>query len=461
MLKGAAMSGKKWAVTAGLLIAGLACAYTGASWYVGRQVEAGLGAGYAELKRFGPYIAVGKRVYERGVFSARETVSVSVFAPDLVRPPRNLVSFIIVSHIRHLPLSGLAAPRAAAIDSTVNFVPGSLPEEELWTGGEDLAHGHTDIALRGAVRTTLTMPAFNAPRLSSEPAMLTLDFPAGLARYAIRGSAPRFTVQGDHGERMQISGVRLEGSHQRMLADVPDMYAGTDRLTIASIEADASGGKTLAAVRDAAVEMSATPRDGGEFMDTAIKYSLAQATVAGNSFGPAELEVAVRHLHTRAFASLSRLDARAGGGGHARKEKDANDLLLNHPEITGKLSFTVPEGDTVVSAQAGLHDLTAADLASNGAELRNKVDLTVDARAPAALVMDEHGRPLPIYEPLARTLHLPLDGGALHRLIAEGYLSRDGNDLQTRFAFRNGRYWLNGKEYAVPGRRLGTAGASR
>ncbi|HKB59817.1 MAG TPA: DUF945 family protein [Gallionellaceae bacterium] len=457
------MSGKKWAVAAGMLIAVLACAYAAASWYVGRQVEAGLSAAYAGLKHYGPYVAVGKRIYERGVFSARETVSVSVFAPDPLRPPRALVSFIIVSRIRHLPLSRLSAPRAAAIDSTVNFVPGSLPEEELWTGGEDLAHGHTEIALRGAVRTTLTIPAFNAPRLSSEPAKLTLDFPAGLARYAIKGSAPRFTVQGDHGERMQISGVRLEGSHQRMLADVPDMYAGVDRLTIASIEAAAAGAKTLAVVRDAAVEMSATPRDGGEFMDTAIKYSLAQATVAGNSFGPAELEVAVRHLHTRAFASLSRLDASAGGGGHARKrkERDANDLLLNRPEITGKLRFTVPEGDTVVSAQAGLHDLTAADLAGNGADLRNKVDLTVDARAPAALVMDEHGRPLPVYEPLARMLHLPLDGGALHRLIAEGYISRDGNDLQTRFLFRNGRYWFNGKEYAVPGRRPGTAGASR
>lgn len=455
------MSGKKWAVTAGMLIVVLACAYTAASWYVGRQVQAGLTAGYGELKRYGPYVALARRVYERGVFSARETVSVSVFAPDPLRPPRKLVSFIIVSRIRHLPLSGFAAPRAAAIDSTVNFVPGSLPDEELWTGGKDLAHVHTDIALRGAVRTTLTIPAFNAPRLSSEPATLSLDFPAGLSRYAIKGSAPRFTVLGDHGERVQISGVTLEGRHQRMLADVPDMYGGTDRMTIASIEAGASGGKTLAALRDAAVEMSATPRDSGEFMDTSIKYSLAQATVAGNSFGPAELEVAVRHLQTRAFASLSRLDARAGGGGDAQKEKDANDLLLNHPEMTGKLSFTVPEGDTVVTAQAGLHDLTAADLAGNGADLRNKVDLTVDARAPAALVMDQHGRPLPLFEPLARTLHLPLDGGALHRLIAEGYLFRNGNDLETRFVFRNGRYWLNGREYAVPGQRPGTAGASR
>jgi uncharacterized protein YdgA (DUF945 family) len=450
----------KWAAAAGLPIAVLAVGYAGACWYVGRQVEAGLNAGYGDLKRYEPYVAVGQRVYERGVFSAKETVTISVFTPEPLRPPRRLVSFIIVSRIRHLPLSGLRALRAASIDSTVNFVPGTLPDEDAWTGGKDLARVHTDIALRGRVRSTLTIPGFDAPRLSSRSATLTIDFPAGLAHYAMKGSAPRFTMKGDHGERLQISGVRFEGSHQRMLADLPDMYAGTDRMTIASIEAGAAGGKTLAAIRGAAVEMSATPRDGGEFMDTAIRYSLAQATVAGNSFGPAALEVAVRHLHTRSFASLSRLDGRARGG-DTQKEKDANDLLLNHPEITGKLSFTVPEGNTMVSARAGLHDLTAADLAGNGTELRNKVDLTVDVRAPAALLMDAHGRPLPAYGPLARVLHLPLDGGALHRLLAKGYLARDGNDLRTRFVFRDGRYWLNGREYPVPGQRRAPAGASR
>lgn len=449
---GVAMKKGKWAIAAGLLLVTLVGVYAGAAWYVGGRVQAGLGAGYQELKRYGPYVAVAKRVYRRHVFSARERVRVSVFAPDPrhpLRPERRLVSFNIVSRIHHLPLSGLFALRAASVQSTVNFVPGSMPDEEEWTGGENLARVHTDIALGGEVRTTLTIPAFAAPRLSSQPATLTFDFPDGLKRYSLKGSAPRFAVTGDQGERLQITGAHIEGTHERMLPDVPDIYAGSDRLTLASIALGGRGGQPVAAIRQAAIEMRATSRNGGKFMDTAIRYSLKSATVLGNSFGPAALEVAVRHLHTRSFATLSRINGRAGGNAK-RREQAADDVLLNNPEISAKLNFTVPDGDTVVTAQARLHNVTSADLKGGSATLRNKVEVTVDARTPVSLLLDKRGRTLPVYQPLAQALPLPRVAGGLRGLIAAGYITRDGNELQTRFVFRNGRYSLNGKEYTVP-----------
>ena len=61
-------------------------AYPAAAWYLGSQVESALDAQYKQMQTL-PYAKIVERTYERGVFSASESVTIELFG-DMTRAMR-------------------------------------------------------------------------------------------------------------------------------------------------------------------------------------------------------------------------------------------------------------------------------------------------------------------------------------------------------------------------------------
>ena len=105
------------------LLAAPVVAYPAAAWYLGSQVESTLSAQYEQVETL-PYMKLVERSYERGVFSATESVTIELFgammqtlrqaAPDgqAAEPMRIRFS----SQIQHGPFAG-GALAAAVVDS--------------------------------------------------------------------------------------------------------------------------------------------------------------------------------------------------------------------------------------------------------------------------------------------------------------------------------------------------------
>ena len=66
------------------VVIGAAAAYTGTSWWAGKQAETTLAKQHQLIADL-PYFVVKSRVYERGVFSSTERTTIAV-APNLLAP---------------------------------------------------------------------------------------------------------------------------------------------------------------------------------------------------------------------------------------------------------------------------------------------------------------------------------------------------------------------------------------
>jgi len=169
--------------------------------------------------------------------------------------------------------------------------------------------------------------------------------------------------------------------------------------------------------------------------------------------------LSMRHLHTRAMASLSKIASKAKPGEGKFEElmlKDMKTLLLNDPELGLKLDFTLLSGDNRIAVRAGFKDLQPGDLdqvnAGNMAGMGNPFDLflrnkgwfTVDMRVPETEVTG------PVRDTLFMLLHENLSPERLAEMVEAGYLERDGAAIKTHFEYRDGGIRLNDHPWSIP-----------
>ncbi|HEX7813099.1 MAG TPA: DUF945 family protein, partial [Burkholderiales bacterium] len=120
----------------------------------------------------------------------------------------------------------------------------------------------------------------------------------------------------------------------------------------------------------------------------------------------------------------------------------AAELLVHNPEfVIDRFSFTAPQGEVLVKANAKFVGVTQDD-ASNMMALVQKVDATMDVALPEAMLMTQFG-PAPMSQDAANA-HVQMREQQIARLVEQGYAVREGAMMKTRLAYQGGQVTVNG-----------------
>ncbi|QID16421.1 YdgA family protein [Nitrogeniibacter mangrovi] len=468
-------------------------AYPAASWYLGKQVQSTLDTQYAQLESL-PYLKVVERQYERGVFSAHETVTLEVLgdmmramhktaadAGDAPTNPAQPLRLSFRSEIRHGPWAdGLAA---AVIDSELVLPEAARAEAAKVFGDQPPLHAHTVIRLDGGGVSDVSSPAFAAPlpvaedghtgQIAWEGFTASVDFDAGMTRYTMQGGAPKLEVEDGKGVHLVMTGLHMRGEQRRLLEDEPLLYAGTQRFTL---ERMAVSGPELEGepVELKQLEYTVDMPAQGDYLDLQAKMSAQVFQVGARNFGPAHYDFSMNHLHVRTVAKLYRAlmdmygdPALLTGQGNpqvamAALAEPAMALLAHDPELRlDRLSFNTPQGEAHIQARAQLPGIAPEEV-GNPMILLGKLDASGALTLPEAMMremmVERTRKQIAAMDPQAELsddqvamIDARLEA-QLQQAASEGYVTRDKGLIKSEFAFRNGQLTVNGKPFKPRGR---------
>lgn len=466
------------------LLAAPVVAYPAAAWYLGSQVESTLSAQYQQAETL-PYLKVVERTYERGVFSATESVTIELFGammqmmqqanPDA--PPAEPMRIRFRSQIQHGPFAG-GALAAAVVDSQLVFDATTQAEVAKLFGSNTPLTSHTVFKLDGSGTATVLSPAFatqvpnpdtgEAVNIAWEGIRATVDFAPGMTRYTMTGDAPRLEVKDPAGAHMVMSGLRFTGEQQRLFDDEPLLFSGQQRITIDAVqmnipEEDAGQVSFKQITYD--VDMPAE----GDFIDMVAKMGAQTVDIGGTNYGPAHYDVSLKHLHARTVAKLYRVLLEAYSspamiGPNANPQLalaplagPAMELLGHNPVVAlDRLSFTTPHGNAHLDLRAAAPGITPDAMANPGL-LMAVLDAGANIALPEALLlslakdrasaqlaaMSENGT---VSDDDLQMVAAQFEG-KLQELSGQGFITRDGGVIKSTLAFKAGQLTVNGKPF--------------
>jgi hypothetical protein len=296
--------------------------------------------------------------------------------------------------------------------------------------------------------------------LSGDGLDFALEFSKGLARYSLRGGAPRFEHAAD-GARLTLRGLAVESAQQRLFPDGL-LYTGTWKLSIAGLEVD-PGQPPKIALKDFIYEAETSA--SGEYIDMAARCAAELAIhAAAFDFGPVAFDFSgsMKHLHARKlmainrdFAELVELYARPGMPRDKERARRTmmpvlsrlSDWLQENPVLSiDRIVFRMPWGEAAASANIRLVDVGAEDLLQPQM-LVGKIDAEVDLSLSVTLVRTLLALGKAGGEEERRKRGEAFDGKIAH-WVQEGYVTIAGDILRSRLTFKNGLLTANGRQVA-------------
>lgn len=500
------MDNKKRIALAAVLLA-LALAYPASAWIVGKRVEAAIAQNYRLLDD-NPSLKIVERDYQRGLFSATETVTVELLGnvtqamarqrqevmaanPGVKLPPVQALRVTLRSRIKHGPFPALNKFAAAVADSEL-VLQGELQKQvEAILGDSKPLQVRSEYRFDGGGVSTLSSPAFSTHWQAAEGAgqnmlawgglTMTVDFDAGMRRYSVSAEAPKLEFKQSRGGQLTLSEMRLDGTQQRVFDDDPLLYSGMQKLTVARFSAGSGDEGSSAPVEARRLAYEAEIPVSGEFIDLIGRLGSESLRVGDKDYGPVHYDFSVRHLHARSAAALYREMLRLSSDAElqvaaqaeparmwAPLAKPALDLLQHGPEIrVDRLSFRSPHGDAALAARVKLKNVDARDI-SNPLVLLGKLDASAEIAVPEALLGEVAAAgagvavgatAAPQGEGVVVAEAGPADaaGAAAARaeamrqqvaaLAAQGLVVREGSVLRSQLAFTNGQLTVNGQPF--------------
>lgn len=464
----------------------LGAAYAAGAWYLGGRVEQAVAEPQKRLESM-PYIKIVRRDFQRGMFSSEETVTYELFgdffraiermqkaqgaaarpeALPTVVAPRPLV-LIAVSHIRHGPLPDGKTMAAAIIDTEFDVEDRFKPALTRVLGTKKPITARTVIALDGNGESIVSSPAFlyAAPAAEGVPpdqfnwggVAAVIHFTSGFTQQTITGEAPRLEVTSPaSGGHALVTGMHFESNGKQVFEDEPLLAAGKANFSVAEIVVDgpAMAGKAFR-LRNLGYQSSMN-MNGGEFLDMAGQFGVAEFAFGDASYGPAHYDFSLTHIHARTFAQIMRamLKINTDAGVDGAKDPAAAlqalsgpfmKLLEFNPELSiDRLSFRLPDGDVEMKARARLNDAKAEDF-KQPQLLMAKLAATAEISVPAAVLASQFG--MRANSPEALAAQTQARQRQLAALIEHNYLQQDGALVRTKLDFANGQLKVNGQPF--------------
>jgi uncharacterized protein YdgA (DUF945 family) len=476
-------------IAAAVVVVALAAAYPASSWFIGKLIETAHGKIDAEIAAR-PYFKLISHDYERGLFDARDTITIEIPAalsgassvptvpeesPDAPEASPAPLRLTFKTAIRHGPLFDAGALVAGSAVTVVEFDEAVRQKALEVFGGKPALEIRTLYGLTGGGRFALTSPAVSvdlpgraedrSATLSGGGLEITGEFAQGRGQYSLRGAAPRFELAEAGGRRIAWTGLAVESRQQRLLPDEPLLYVGPQQFTLDGLEIDPGEAPNengspmkLPKIVLTDIRCDMETEASGEFVDSAARISAAGLRIDEQDFGPAAYDFSLKHLNARKLMALNRAslafldampdapqDRKQLAQAFAPMQEHIIALLLDDPILSiDRLAFNTPDGEAKISASVKLNDVRAEDFARLWV-LFAKLDAAADLALPIPLVTalaasdaedeteaEERGE---------------LVEQAIARFVELGYATADDGIFRSRFAFRGGQTSLNDKPF--------------
>jgi uncharacterized protein YdgA (DUF945 family) len=462
---------RKNSIIAFSVVAVLAAGYLTSSWFLGRQIEAAHRKVDAQIAAV-PYLKLIRHDYERGLFTASETIVIEIPALSLMSAsaaPEPVESRHITakSVIRHGPLldSGFAAGSATTV---IEFAPAIQQKVLEAFGGKPPVENRTLYDFSGSGRSTMTIPAFriavpgkdgDQATLSGSGLEMTIEFTQGMAQYSLRGGTPGFELTTPDGWRLALTGFGVEARQQRLFPDEPWFYTGSQQFSLAGLEIDPGQNRDpKIALKDIKLDVQASA--AGEFIDLIARTGVAGLRVGGQDYGPAAYDYSMKHLHARKLIAIYRdfmalymepetlqneerlLQAMA-----PMKDKFIA-LLLDDPVLSiDRLAFRLPEGEVELNVSFRLTGAEADDFDSPlslalAGKLDASAELTVPVISARTLLTKINAKNEEEAQEYGEIVDEMIDA-----LVQQGYATTDNGIFKSRLAFRKQQLLLNDKPF--------------
>jgi uncharacterized protein YdgA (DUF945 family) len=480
-----------------LIIAVIAIAWLGLSWFTGHLARGQLQAWNEQVQADFPLVKVAERrvqgglftsteevVYElntellRGIFEQAETQTHDALDAGEDEAPR----FTVRNHIQHGPLPGFRSLGLARVETEA--VLGENVRRTLLEsiGVDKPVQVVTHLGFIGGGWTTVESPAFeytdedSGQRVAWQGVQARFEFTRNLDRFSGAASAPGVQVfmrdeatdaapdetRDEVAGQFTVGEMRFETDLERAFGPV---YAGKASFSIAEIAGSGprmDGGLSL---KDMRYEVDVTTEQ--DYFDMLIRMGVGAVAVDQMDIRDAHYDLSLRHLHGPTSAELSdRMSelyfASVGGDPMAMIgmvglfAQHGPTLLEHEPELVlDRITFTLPEGGASISGRVRLKDFERGDLMAGGPALLSKLDVVMDiwldqgllekdwsaaVPQPAAAAEDGTGA-----GPAAGPTRIEGMQAQIALMAEQGYVKRNGDRLESRVEFRDGTLTVNGK----------------
>ncbi|PHV13432.1 YdgA family protein [Chitinimonas sp. BJB300] len=471
---------------AGAVVGALAIAYTGTSWWAGKETETTLAKQHQLLADL-PYFVVKSRDYQRGIFSSYERTTVAL-SPNLLKPYQLLqlqelgdvkLELTYTQTIKHGPLpllsKGSPTPLKAAVTTQIDFNPDTQTLLKKIFGDQQALQIENQIAFNDDGVVRIKIPNFTYEETLAKVKSVwqgldaTIAYGGDFNKVDITALAPGLHFEAGTKGTLDVKDFRFEAHNTRGKAG---LMLGDGKLTLASAtfkRADEAPELDIALEK---FSYLVNTNEAGDFLDSSGDINLQALTLNGKHYGPAVLSVAANHLHAPTLAKLSKTI-----GDIQRKVADPTDqaakifsilrkeglpLLRNDPALlVKKLSIKLPEGEVFLKANLALKGFQDADLDAP-IKLLERLQASADLKVPKQVIETyvlwqargmiavdteegEHPDTADL-DNLARNLM----ESQIRKLTAQNLIKADGDTLSTNAQWNSGQLNVNGSAIPLP-----------
>lgn len=476
--------------------AALALAYPAASYLSGKRLETKLTQTSDAATMF-PTFKVVKQNYQRGLFSSvqESTYEFSLPNSDKIVPmslaedepaennqemkqdqaaeqmphlASNVITkplqFTIINRIQHGPIPGIFGVGAGKVDTEIVLPEEARTEIKKIFGDKKFLNIRTILNYSGGGTIYADSPAVTSiigttqDKLNWKGIKLEASFDEGYNKF-------NYVVQTDGAQieatdakantiihNVQIGKIKLSGDSQRVYPK-SFMFLGNVTFSIDSVNysnsAKADSGfslKNLLVASDSKIK--------NDLIDMSVKMGIDQIQANKKDIGAFHYDYSLKRLHAPSLHKFSEMLMKANQSPKGPEQvlalqksfKELGMDILKHDPILSldRLSLTGKNGEIKGSADVKIVNFQPEDL-ENPMMLVPKLESKGQINIAEALVQEliENTQT----DPNARSMAMSMFNMQLANLETQGYVKRDGKNLQSQLLWSKGKLSVNGNPY--------------
>lgn len=437
-----------------IIIVALVAGDPAAAWLIGLNVEHQWEQREQQILAKYPYVAVVKRDYHRGVYSATEEVTYGLRDP-LLKSLRAIpgsaawsgdLQLTLRHTIHHGPLPQLRAFAPATVDTEWELPPKLSQQLAAAFGSNTHLNVHTRMKWLGGSTTVLQSSAFEQ-QLSDGTTLAwrgfdgRIDLGRDIGAASVRLTFPGVDLKSPKGS-LGLQDLKLSTDLQPTF---DELTVGSTNMTVARVDID----QTVKGFKASAQNLSLDSKSSvnGEYMDMDVRFGVDALQAGQFSATRLVYETRFDHIHGPSLASFTKgmQAAQTATSTTPSPDKiqavfktDGVEILLRDPVLEiPRIGFTMPEGELLISLKATMPGITRAQLdgPSNAIipALVKHLQASADMRIDKALLdklLNSSGK--------SDTLT-----GQLQALQGQGYIKLDGQVLTTHLRYQDGKLKVN------------------